>query len=145
MRTVGSFLRKARKLKRLTIEELSDETKIKKSFLSAIESREWHKLPEFQVVVGFVKSMASVLGLDRNEAVALLRRGYPPQKGKINPNTDIAREFRWSPRLTFLLGIGIVMAAVLGYLAISYSAFFMPPELAVEKPKEGEFIKVRLV
>src|SRR3989344_5479717 len=106
MRTIGSFLGKARKLKGLSIDDLSEETKIKKIFLYSIEAGQWHKLPEFQVVLGFVKSIASVLGLDREEAVALLRRDYPPQKVRVDPKPDISREFRWSPRLTFLLGIG---------------------------------------
>lgn len=140
MRTIGSFLKNERLKNNLSLEDLSKITKIKKSFISSIESQRWHLLPEFPVVLGFVKNIASALDLDRDEAAALLKRDYPPKQLPLNPKPDIPREFRWSPRLTFLVGIALVVALVLGYLGIQYNKFIAPPELVVDQPKEGEYI-----
>jgi cytoskeletal protein RodZ len=57
MNSIGKILKNARIKKKLSLSSLSDKTKIKRDFLDAIEKEEWEKLPEFPVVLGFVKSI----------------------------------------------------------------------------------------
>jgi cytoskeletal protein RodZ len=140
MRTIGQFLRASRLSQNLSLEDLSHETRIKKEFIASIEKEEWFKLPEYPVVVGFVKNIASSLALDRTQAIALLRRDYPPKKLAIAPKPDVGREFHWSPRLTFLVGVASVSLLVLGYLGFQYKKFISPPVLIVNEPKEGQQI-----
>ena len=140
MKTISEYLKLARKLKKMTIDDVSRETKIKKSFVGYIENEKWHLLPEYPVVQGFVKNMADVLDLNRNEAVALLRRDYPPRDLPVNPKPDVIKEFRWSPKLTFITGIAFIILLIFGYLGYQYNQFIQPPELVVTEPTENAFV-----
>ena len=140
MRTLGTVIKDARIKKGLTLSALERLTKIKQGFILAIEKEDWRELPNLAVVSGFVKSIASHLDLNPVHAVALLKRDYPPAKIAVNPKQDVGREFAWSPRLTFLVGISVVILAVLGYLTAQYWSFTRPPRLEIEMPQEGETI-----
>ena len=140
MKTIGSLLKDARVKKRFSLARLEAETKIKKDFLKAVEEENWQALPDYSVVVGFVKNIANYLGLKERSAVALLRRDYPPQKLSINPKPDVSKQFVWSPKLTFLVGVGIVIAVILGYLGFQYAGFISPPPLSVTQPQEGQVV-----
>jgi cytoskeletal protein RodZ len=141
MKTIGEYLKEARVKKRFSQEKIAKETKIKEDFISSIEKEDWESLPEFPVVVGFVKGIAKFLKVDERQAVALLRRDYPPKVLPVNPKPDVSRTFTWTPRLTFILGITIVALVILGYLGFQYSNFVRPPKLFVERPLEGEVVK----
>ncbi|OGM09861.1 hypothetical protein A2W13_01610 [Candidatus Woesebacteria bacterium RBG_16_36_11] len=140
MKTIGEVLREARSKKRYSLESLEKETKIKKSFIQAIEKENWDALPEYPVILGFVKNIASFLGIDTKGTVALLRRDYPPKVLSVNPKPDISREFSWSPKLTFLVGIGVVILLISGYLGFQYIKFISPPTLQVVSPKESQVV-----
>jgi transcriptional regulator with XRE-family HTH domain len=145
MRSLGEFLKEARVARKYSLEELSEETKIKKGFLRAIEAEQWDKLPTGTVVAGFVKNMASSLGLPREKVMAMYRRDYSLKGGLVNPKPDVERKMGWSPRLTFLLGMGLVGLVVIGYLGIQYRRFSREPELVVSYPRPGEVLREEVV
>jgi cytoskeletal protein RodZ len=142
MKTIGKLLKDARAKKRYSLAKVEEHTKIKQDFIRAIESQDWKDLPDYTVVVGFVKNIAGFLGVSQKQATALLRRDYPPQKLTINPKPDVSKEFRWSPRLTFVVGVAMVIIVVLGYLGFQYIGFVSPPRLEVFEPREGQVVKV---
>ncbi len=146
MKTIGLLLKDSRREKKYTLDRLERLTKIKKSFLQKIESEQWNELPEYPVVLGFVKNMASALDLDESKVVAFLRRDYPPTKVNLNPKPDLpTHEIRWSPKLTFLLGAGVVTLIILGYLGFSYFKFISPPYLEVIKPTADQIVTQNLL
>jgi len=145
METIGKQLKYIRKVRRKTIEDLSNETKIKKIFISRIEKEQWHLLPEYPVVLGFVKSISNALDLNTQNVVALLRRDYPPQQLDVNPKPEIKEEFRWGPRLTFLAGVTVVIVAIIGYLVFQYFRFLAPPKLIVSQPENNTVISTPLI
>lgn len=142
MKTIGLYLREQRKRKNLSFEDLSAKTKIRREFLVSVEKEEWDKLPEFSVVSGFVKNMADAVEMDRQQAVALLRRDYSLRnaKAEVNPRPEVPREFRLSPQLTFILGVGAVIGAIAFYLLFQYFSFTRPPALAIYTPEEEEIV-----
>lgn len=140
METIGKVLKKARVRKRFSQARLEKETKIKREFIEAVEKEEWKKLPEFPVVLGFVKNLGRTLALDQKRVVALLRRDYPPRSLRINPKPDVSDKFIWSPRFTFVVGVAVVVVIILGYLSFQYKKFISPPNLEVYEPAEGETI-----
>lgn len=142
MKTIGSFLKEARVKKKYTLEAVERETKIKREFIKAIEKGQWESLPEFPVVLGFVKNIASFLEVDPKHAAAFLRRDYPPKVLSINPKPDAMKKFEWSPRLTFFVAVGIILALILGYLGTQYIKFISPPFLEVLEPKEKQEVSV---
>lgn len=140
MKTVGKVLREARLKQKITLEKLSEMTKIRESFIKDIEKEHWNKLPEFPVVVGFTKNLSSALKLNREKTVALLRRDYPPQKLSVNPKPDLVREFKFGPRLTFTISIIGVLTIIFGYLFFQYRNFTNPPELTVNSPTKNQLV-----
>ena len=60
----GPFIKKVREYKKLSIEDLSRMTKIRKSYLDAIESEDPKSLPAPVYVRGFVYQVAKTLRLD---------------------------------------------------------------------------------
>lgn len=140
MISIGQYLRDARLKKKYSLAHVEGITKIKREFLDAIERQEWTKLPAFPVVSGFVKSIAKSLDLDEVQAVAFLRRDYPPQKVRISPKPDVSNKFLWTPKLTFFVGIFLVLALIVGYLGYEYVNFINPPRVEITDPKEGQVI-----
>lgn len=138
MKSIGEYFKSERIKKRYTISDLEEKTKIKKIFIDAIENEQWENLPEYPVVLGFVKNVAGVLGVDVGKAVAFLRRDYPPKILPINPKPDVSKEFVWSPKLTFITSIVFVSLMSVTYLVVQYKKFVSPPSLEVDKPKEGQ-------
>ena len=134
MKTAGEIIKEARVKKKYSRARLESETKIKKEFIEALEQEDWARLPEYPVVSGFVKNIADALSLDRSRITAVLRRDYPPKSLDVNPKPDVTNKFIWSPRLTFILGVFIVIVVILGYLSLQYSRFVRPPDLEVFKP-----------
>lgn len=141
MDTIGTVIKNARRKKRLSRLRLEKETKIKKEFIKAIEEQNWSALPELPVVKGFVKNISHALDISEKRVNALLRRDYPPKELAVNPKKGVFEKFVWSPKLTFFLGVVIIMVAVFGYLSFQYTSFIGPPFLEVKMPREGEVIK----
>jgi len=141
MKTIGKFLKDARLRKRYSLVRLEKEIKIKKEFLESLEKETWESLPEFPVVRGFVKAIAGFLGISQREAVALLRRDYPPKPITVVPKPDISSRLVFGPRLTFFLGILLVLILVLGYLSYQYLKFTRPPSLEIFEPEENQIVK----
>ncbi len=130
----------ARKEKNYSHQKLEEITKIKSSFIAAIENENWQALPSFPTVLGFVKSISSALSIDERMAVAVLKRDYPPKKLSINPKPDISSKPSWNPKFTFILGISLVIALILGYLAFQYIKFTSPPKIDLVSPVEGQIV-----
>ena len=145
MKTIGTLLKDARLKKRYSLIKVENATRIKKDFIEAVEDENWKSLPEFPVVVGFVKNIAQFLDLNERSTMALLRRDYPPRTLPINPKPDVGQKFTWNPKLTFIVGISVVILAVLSYLGFQYSKFLAPPGLEVFEPKNGQTVTKRLV
>lgn len=145
IKDVGLLLREARRRKGFSLEKLEEKTRIKKGFIRAIEEERWEKLPEYPVVVGFVKNLASYLEIDRERAVALLRRDYPPGRKGISVKPEKVAEFQWSPRMTFIMAVVGLLLAVLGYLGFQYYRFSTPSELMVGSPVEDQVVNDKVL
>lgn len=145
MKTIGEVLKEARLVQKMPLEKLEYQTKIKKTFLKAIEEERWNDLPTYSVTSGFVRNIATSLDISTQLALALLRRDYPPKNVKINPTKDVENKVIWSPRLTFVTGIGLFLFVVVGYLVFQYIQFIRPPNLEISKPKEEEVLLNRNV
>lgn len=145
MRSIGNVIKESRRKRKLSRKELEKETKIKADFIKSLEKEKWNTLPEYPVIVGFVKSLSSVLGIDPGKTVALLRRDYPPKSLSINPKPDVVQRFSWSPKNTFGLGMVLVVLTIFLYLSFQYINFITPPKLVVFKPSENQRVEEGLL
>ena len=78
--TVGERLRAAREAKKLSLEDIAAQTRIPQRHLESIENAEWDKLPAPTYTVGFAKSYAGAVGLDRAEISDQLREEMGGQR-----------------------------------------------------------------
>ena len=65
--TVGERLKAAREAQGLSLEEVASRTRIPTRHLESIEASEWTRLPAPTYSIGFAKSYASAVGLDRTD------------------------------------------------------------------------------
>lgn len=145
MKTIGIYLRQAREGQNISYKELSRHTKIKPEFLEAIENSDWQKLPELPVLVGFVKSISDVVNINRDQAVALLRRDFPPQKVSQSPRPDVKREIRLGQRALWILLGGVAVILMSAYLYSQYKAFTSPPVVTIISPAENELVSAHKI
>lgn len=145
MRTVGEILRKARMEKGLTFEDIEKHLRIRKKFLVALEDNNWNKLPSLPYIKGFLRNYSSFLGLAPEEMVAIFRRQFAVHEragllpeGVTNPLDN--SPFQFTPQMTIISIILLFLFFFFGYLTIQYKTFISPPDIMIEKPKEGEIV-----
>ena len=78
--TAGERLRLAREAKKLSLEDVAAQTRIPQRHLASIETADWDNLPAPTYSIGFAKSYASAVGLDRVEIGNQLREEMGGQR-----------------------------------------------------------------
>src|SRR3954463_10649891 len=78
--TVGERLRAAREQKKMKLEDIAAQTRIPLRHLESIEGADWDNLPAPTYTVGFAKSYAGAIGLDRTEIGEQLREEMGGQR-----------------------------------------------------------------
>ena len=71
--SVGERLRAAREEKKMSLEDIAAQTRIPQRHLESIERSEWDKLPAPTYTIGFARSYATSVGLDRVDIADQLR------------------------------------------------------------------------
>lgn len=66
----GETLRREREMRGVSLDEISNATRISTRFLLALENEQWHELPGGVFNRGFVRSIARFLGIDEDTLVA---------------------------------------------------------------------------
>ncbi len=124
--TVGQRLREAREAKGMSVEDIAAQTRIPTRHLSSLETSDWDKLPAATYSIGFAKSYAGLVGLDRTEIGDQLRAEMGGERVTYaNPEVyEAADPARTMPK-------GLVFAA-LGLLAILVLAFTWMNNRALE-------------
>jgi transcriptional regulator with XRE-family HTH domain len=146
MQTVGNLIKEARFRKGYSRQKLGELTHIKTNFITAIETANWEELPDFNIVLGFVKVITHFLNINELQAVSIFRREYPTsilssRRLVVHQGLKgIGKRFIWGPRFTFLAGVLIVILVVLFYLGFQYKKFSAPPTLLIIEPKESQII-----
>ena len=144
MLRLGDKLRSARIRQRLSLEDASQATKIRVSFLSAIEDGQYERLPSNAYAEGFVGNYAEFLGLPKTQTIALLRREFDSKSTyRVLPESFTPKkEFkvkRFNASQFVFLSIGMVL--VIGYLLFQYRFAFINPPLELTAPVEHAVIK----
>jgi cytoskeleton protein RodZ len=71
--TIGVIFKKARAIQNKSLETISDQLKIRRVFLEAIENEQFEQLPGGVYTVGFIRSYAKYLGLDHDLIIEQLK------------------------------------------------------------------------
>lgn len=145
----GERLYEERVKRGLTLEEVSKATKIRSSFLFAIEKGEYKKLPSGTYAHGFVRNYARFLGLPENELLALFKREYDEEKfQKVLPDGLLRKDDFPLKRIKFAQTFKVLLLifiALIAYIIFQYRSAIFNPSLNVVKPVDGEIIKTQEV
>lgn len=146
---VGEKLSEERLRKSYSLEEVSKATKIRVSFLSAIEKGDYRKLPSGTYVQGFVKNYARFLKLPEHEILALFKREYSEEKfqkvlpeGLVKTNDFPLSKFKFTYALKVL---PLIFVMLLAYIIFQYRAAIFNPSLDVSSPKENEVTSSQVI
>ncbi len=115
MGAFGDKLKREREMRRISLDEISESTKIPRRYLELLERESFETLPGGVFNKGFVKAYARFLGLDEEQAVAdyvAVSKEEPPPEDQFpleiheKPNREL------NPRKSKLPLIGAVVALV---------------------------------
>jgi cytoskeleton protein RodZ len=134
--TVGERLRAAREAKGITLDDIAAQTRIPLRHLESIEAAEWEKLPAPTYTVGFAKSYAGAVDLDRVEIGEQLREEMGGQRFANTPAEvfEPADPARTMPKW---LVIGTVLGVILLVVVMSWlnrRSLDQPEAAAVNAP-----------
>jgi len=117
--TVGERLRAAREAQGIDLEDVATRTRIPTRHLESLELGEWGKLPAPTYSIGFAKSYASAVGLDRTEIGEQLRAemsGFNRRPANAPEVFEPADPARVMPRWLVLLAVVAVVLVIAGLL-----------------------------
>ena len=126
---VGQYLANQRKLRRITLDELSERTRIPRRNLERLESGAFDRDSD-GFTRGFVRTVAAALGLDADEAVMRLVG---------EPDADEDRALRAAQR-SALLRMGLLIALA---LALLVGGSLLVMRLLEEEPVQDESVVYR--
>lgn len=135
---LGQRLHQKRLQRKLSLDEIAQELKIKSTFLSAIERGEYNKLPSPAYAQGFVMNYATYLGISKAETTLLFKREFDAKKAmKVLP--DVMVNHKEFPVVRFHIQQSIMafiffLVIILCYLFFQYRDAFLPPSLTVTTP-----------
>jgi cytoskeletal protein RodZ len=140
----GRYLQSMRLEKKISLDKVSDETRIAISNLQLIEQEAIEALPDKVFVKGFLRSYARAIGADGDEAVKL----YEARLDMVSRLTDAGRFY---PRSSLFAWRSLIlsMMAVLAFIALTlYGVSFfqnrIPQPETVKPPAANEHSEAAL-
>ncbi len=117
---VGAALRATRQRHGRSLQDISDATRIKRSYLDAIEEMRLEELPSRPFTIGYVRAYAMALGLDGDAAVERFKQDAP---GGVEPlRAPVGVRKHADARLSLLAGGGaVVVSAVLLWNVVQHA------------------------
>ena len=134
--TVGERLRAAREQKKLSLEDIAAQTRIPQRHLESIENAEWDKLPAPTYTIGFAKSYASAVGLDRTDVGDQLREEMGGQRFASSQSEVIeaADPARTMPKWLVLSAVVAVIVLIAVMSMLNRRSLEQPAEVASNTP-----------
>jgi cytoskeletal protein RodZ len=146
MESFGTYLRRERELRGVSLDQVAESTRIKRGHLEALEKDDHAHLPERPYLLGWVRSYANAVGLEPEDTALRFQeflqageenRGRDPKNRGHDPDFANAHSSRrrpatvaksghvpgfsghvpgFPPRWMLGLGVAAVLGAVLGLL-----------------------------
>jgi len=140
--TLGDFLKKVREKQKITLDELSRKTKIRKIYLEALEKDDFNTLPYDPYGKGILKKYLTSLGIDQEYPLKLYERqknieryvnGKEPKK-----HLPPLKQHRViTPKILFITLMGGIFILILSYIIYQFYNFAAPPQLVINYPPDN--------
>lgn len=141
MKTSGQILKENRTKKEISLDEVAQETKIRKRYLSALEKDDYQPLPSLATIKGFIRNYAQFLDLEPEKVAAVFKRDYrrtQEQKIVFPPKIGLNKQFKWSPRKTLILIVTLFIVVFSTYLAYQYHGLLGRPRMEIYSPADNQ-------
>ncbi len=114
---IGAALKAAREFRGLSLQDVADQTRIRRTYLAAVEDMRLDELPSRPFTIGYIKAYATLLGMDPDEAVARFKDTSPDPDEPLRAPVGVRRER--DPRMGAIMAVGafIVSAIILWNIA----------------------------
>ena len=135
LETLGNLIKEARKARNLTIEKLSELTKIKIANLEAMEEDRFEQIAAPTYAKGFLKIVARLLNLNELELIKQYDARYPQKPKQVlyfaeNPTARKPRKKRGSRKIWVWMASAVILLSAWIWLS--------PKEKPESKPVENE-------
>ncbi|MGA0607537.1 helix-turn-helix domain-containing protein [Phenylobacterium sp. VNQ135] len=109
--SIGAALRALRQDRGLTLDELAEKTRVRRSYLDALEDMRLDALPSRPFTIGYIRAYALALGLDPEAAVERFKTDEPVLDEPLRAPIGVPDER--DPRIAaFIAGAIIIIAAI---------------------------------
>ncbi|TBL77797.1 helix-turn-helix domain-containing protein [Paenibacillus thalictri] len=131
MSDLGVLLRKARLEQKISLDDLQEITKIRKTYLEAIEEGNYKVLPGNFYVRAFIKSYAEAVGLDPNEVLLHYHNVIPASAPDANIETmpkprvssrNTERFSKWASNILMISFVILILGIIYYYANSSYES-----------------------
>ena len=115
METLGDYLKNKREAQNITLEEVAQATRIRRTILEAIENNHYDLIPPKVFTQGFIKSYASYLGLDENDVI----KRYHEIMESLEVKTDTDEPVEQQPPQSFLTPTRLLVLGIVCIVALT--------------------------
>ena len=126
METLGDYLKSKREAQNITLDEVSQATRIRRTILEAIENNDYDLIPPKVFTQGFIKSYASYLGLDENDVIKQFYEIMESREKKKEPDEPIQQQ----PPQPFLTPARLAVLGIICIVALTLWLFRKNPQPA---------------
>ncbi len=108
---IGVALKAAREFRGLSLEDISDATRVRRAYLAAIEDMRLDDLPSRPFVIGYLRAYAKALGLDDEAVVARFRADHGESVEPLREPVGVRQQR--DPRVGMVAIAGVVIIAAI--------------------------------
>lgn len=135
--TLGEFLRKERELKKISLREVSKNTKIREHLLKAIEEDRYDLLPSSIYLKGFLSAYAKSVGLDSHDVLLRYERSLQGEEivpSDVKSERKVLKKPIWSRKQIWMVSAVITISLLFSYFLHPYLSG-PPVESPPDKPE----------
>ncbi len=142
--TLGEQLKKIRSEGRITLHEVSRDTRIPVKYLEMIEEGRYESLPPDVYVKGFLRSYAEYFGIDSKKIINIyerereIRTNLNGGEKKAEKKKEKVPRFVITPKILTVSFIVLVVLGGFGYLYKEIGRFAAVPRLVLIQPESNE-------
>jgi cytoskeletal protein RodZ len=108
---IGAALKAAREFRGLSLQDVSDATRIRRTYLAAVEDMRLDELPSRPFTLGYIKAYAKHLDLDPEDAVNRFKESSPDPDEPLRAPVGVRRER--DPRMGMIIASGVLIVAAI--------------------------------
>lgn len=136
--TLGEQLKKSRRDLKLSVDNVSESTRIPSKYLYWLENGEYEKMPADVYIKGFIGKYAKVLNLDKEELIKIyLEETEELNKARSKKNvipTLKSPTLVITPKFIAVVITILIAIGVIGYFGWQVYWLVRPPELVLDNP-----------